>query len=154
MVMTKTSGLLALGLLASVTFAACEKPAPDPLLGEMQSLETAGFKPEGFVSMDATSLKAGSCQSGSIAKLSALLCEYPSADAAAAGKEGAEAWIGSAVTGVVLTRDQYLLALSDSSSVDPNGKTIAAISDVFQKVPSQSVEGQKVDASAAVEAGK
>lgn len=154
MVMTKTTGFLAFSLLSCVTFAACEKPASDPLQDERQSLENAGFKPEGLVSMDATSLKAGSCQTGTIAKLAALLCEYPSADATAAGKEGAEAWIGSAVTGVVLTRDQYLLALSDSSSADPNGKTIAAISDVFQKVPSQSVEGQKVDASAAVEAGK
>lgn len=113
--------------------AACKPREADPLAAELKLLETAGFQPEGFSEREALPLQAHSCKGGTIASLSALMCEYPTDEGAEAGQEGAEAWIGDSVTGVVLTRGRFLLALSDPLSLDPNGKTISSIATVFRR---------------------
>jgi hypothetical protein len=132
--MTETlkKGARCLGLLSLLTLAACAKQeTPDPFQEELKALDAAGFKPEAFVASDAATLKAQTCQTGTVAQLPALICQYASAEAAAAGKEAAEEWIGEAVTGVVLTRDAYLLALSDRNAIDPHGKTLFGIAQTF-----------------------
>jgi len=126
--MTYTGRML--GLVAClVGMVACGKS--DPLEGEVKALETAGLTSIDLKETDAAALQASSCKAGTVEQLSALLCSYESADAAKAGKAPAEAWLGDALTGVVLRREGLLLALADEKSIDPNGKTMAKVAKLF-----------------------
>ncbi len=118
-------------LLGGCGLMACSKQRG--VAGEIAALKEAGRTPGPFSAIPAGPFQARSCQAGTLDKIAAVLCEYGSADAAALGQPGAEGWIGQAVTGVVLRRDLYLLALADRDLADRNGKTILAISRAFRR---------------------
>lgn len=121
------AAVMGLGLLA------CDKDKG--LKGEITALTSAGHAVAGFAPSDPAPLRARSCQAGTIDQLAALLCHFESAEAVSAGQTGAEAWIGKALTGVVLRREAFLLALADRGQVDRNGKALSAIARSFKRTP-------------------
>jgi hypothetical protein len=123
----------ALCILLLALAAACSKPTG--IQAELLALRAAGHPPAGFQAVDATPFKAQTCQGGTIDRFAAVLCEYKSPDALGLGQQAAEGWIGQAVTGVVLRRDLFLLALADRDRVDPSGKALSALAKAFRRTP-------------------
>lgn len=100
--------------------------------------EVAAFKDSGhpvsaLTDADPGGFGAKKCQTGTIDKLSVLLCEYASSDSAAGGQAAAEAWGAETSTVVVLRRGSTLFAVADRNQTDPDGKNIAALSKVFRR---------------------
>lgn len=124
------AGFLFLSAVAVLAATGCGKKGVD---GELVTLREAGRSVEGFADTDAAPLGAKRCQTGSLDKVPALLCEYKSAEAAASGQAAAENWVGQSNTGLVLRRETMLLALADRSRVDPHGKAIAGLAKVFRR---------------------
>lgn len=78
-------------------------------------------------------LGAKTCQTGSVDRLSVLLCEYASSDAAVSGQAAAEAWGAATATVVVLRRGSMLFAVAARETADPDGKSISSLSRVFRR---------------------
>ena len=121
------------GWIVALALAACGPS--DHIADELAALDEAGIKPAAFVQADASTLKAKACQQGTVDQLPAMLCEYENADQANAAEAELEGWIGAAMTGVVLERDQYRLAIADHAQLDPNGKRLADIARAFRRQP-------------------
>ena len=107
------------------------------MAGELAALRSAGHEVGEWKDSEAPPFHARRCQAGTIDKIDAQLCEYPSADALPLGRSAGDAWIGQAATGVVLQREQVLLMLADRNRVDPQGKAIAKISRSFRRQPAK-----------------
>lgn len=104
------------------------------LSAELAALRDDGLAVGEFRAVaDPGPLRARACTSGTVERVAALLCEYAGADAASLGQAGAEAWVGQAITGVVLRRDLFLLALADRDQADLHGKAIVKIRQAFQR---------------------
>lgn len=124
---TLTPGLLLTALLGG---AGCG--------GSGISAEVAAFKDSGhtvsaLADTDPKGYGAKKCQTGMVDRLSVLLCEYASSDAAAEGQTAAEAWGTETSTVVVLRRGNTLFAVADRNHSDPDGKNISALSRVFRR---------------------
>jgi hypothetical protein len=130
---TRLNRALTLTALMGLSLLACDKEKG--LKGEISALTGAGHTAAGFAASDPAPLRAKTCQAGTIDRLAALLCQFETADAVSGGQAGAEAWIGQAMTGVVLRREAFLLALADREQVDRNGKLLAAITRSFKRTP-------------------
>lgn len=122
---------MALALTSTVTLTGCGKKG---IAGELQFFKEGGRSVAEFSDIEAGPLGAKKCQAGTIDKVSALLCEYKSPEDATKGQEAAESWFGETSTALVLRRELLLLALSDRSHADPNGKAISAIAKLFRRV--------------------
>ena len=128
---TAIGAALALAGFAALGLSGCGKKG---ISGELQVFKDGGRTVSEFTDTDAGPLGAKKCQSGTIDKVAALLCEYGSPEAAAKGQSAAEGWFGETSTALVLRRELVLLALSDRSHADPNGKAISAIAKLFRRV--------------------
>ncbi len=119
-----------------VLVAACSKKgaAPVRLDQVLKGLTSSGLKIDALASTAPTKFSASRCVLGPLEGLEALLCEYGSPDAMAAGRKAAEAWNGQADTGVVLDNGYTTLGLADRGRKDPNGKLINKIVEAYQKV--------------------
>lgn len=111
--------------------AGCSKPKG--IGAELDALRAAGHSLGDFKDSDAAPWQAKRCQSGTVDKLAAVLCEYPSPEALALGQAAADAWIGQALTGTALRRDLLLLAIADRDRTDLNGKAMAALARSFRQ---------------------
>jgi hypothetical protein len=131
--MTRRYSLIAMGALWLLS---CGGEKKDGLSDELESLISAGLSPVAFGPVTSP-IPAGAiaCQAGSFDKLSALMCSFPSADAAMAGQPDAETWLGTALTGTVVRRDLVLLAIADREQANPSGKQISKIAQVFRRLP-------------------
>ncbi len=104
------------------------------IAGELEVFKEGGRKVAEFSDIDAAPLEAKKCQAGTIDSVAALLCEYKTPEAVTKGQAAAESWFGETSTALVLRRELLILALSDRSHVDPNGKAISAIAKIFRRV--------------------
>ncbi len=132
-----TLGLAVALLLALLAISGCSKSKASSESGVRlaqvnDALAAAGFKLDNFKPIDAARYSAQTCASGPIDGVDTLVCEYPSADAAALAKKATEAWVGEAVTGAVLSNGRTLLAVADRMHGDHNGKTIHRITQAYQ----------------------
>ncbi len=122
-------GTLCLGGLGGL--GGCSKKG---ISGELQMFKDGGRAVSEFSDTDPGPLHAKKCQTGTIDKIAALVCEYGSPELVSKGQEAAEGWFGETGTALVLRRELVLLALSDRSHADPNGKLISAIAKLFRRV--------------------
>lgn len=120
-------GLLLALLLAG---AGCGKSG---IAQALASFKESGHAVGEFVDTDASAFSAKKCQTGTIDRLTVLLCEHESSESAAMGKSAAETWGANTGTVVVLHRKSMLFAVSDSGHADPDGKSIAALSKTFRR---------------------
>jgi hypothetical protein len=81
-----------------------------------ERLEPAGMTP-------ATVAFAKDCQSGAIASVDVLVCNFASPAEAKAAEDPALTWIGS-TTGAAQARGSALIVLADRKKADPNGRMI------------------------------
>lgn len=95
--------------------------------------EESGHAVDGFRDIDGAPLGAKKCQTGTIDRLAALLCEYVNPEAASMEQRAAEGWFGSSVTVLVLRRGETLFAVADRSHIDPEGKIMTALSRSFRR---------------------
>jgi hypothetical protein len=123
--------LLLLAAIGTLGLGGCAKKG---ISGELQMFKDGGRTVSEFTDTDAGALHAKKCQTGTIDRVAALLCEYGSPDQASQGQAAAEGWFGETGTALVLRRELVLLALSDRGHVDPNGKVISAIAKLFRRV--------------------
>ena len=100
---------------------------------EVNAFKGSGQTVSGFADTDPSSFGAKKCQTGTVDRLSVLLCEYASSDSAAGGQAAAETWGAETATVVVLRRGSMLFAVADRDHADPDGKTISALSKVFRR---------------------
>ncbi len=121
----------ALALALALGFAGCGKKG---IASELQIFKDGGRTVSEFSDVEASALHAKKCQTGTIDNIPALLCEYGNPEAATLGQTAAESWLGETSTGFVLRRELLLLALSDRSHTDPNGKAMSAIGKLFRRV--------------------
>ena len=123
---------IAKGLLLALLLAGsgCGKSGIAQAIG---SFKDGGHAVSEFADTDASALNAKKCQTGTIDRLTVLLCEYESAESAAMGTSAAETWGANTGTVVVLHRKSTLFAVSDGSHADPDGKIIAALSKTFRR---------------------
>lgn len=103
------------------------------IANEVAAFKDAGHKVSEFTDTDPKALGAKKCQTGTVDRLSVLLCEYASSEAAATGHAAAEAWGSETATVVVQRRGSTLFAVADREKVDPDGKSISALSRVFRR---------------------
>lgn len=122
---------LVFGLVFALGLSGCGKSG---IAGELEVFKEGGRKVAEFSDIDAAPLDAKKCQAGTIDGVAALLCEYKTAEAATKGQAAAESWFGETSTALVLHREILILALSDRSHIDPNGKAISAIAKIFRRV--------------------
>jgi hypothetical protein len=101
--------------------------------GELERFRSGGHTVAQFADTDPAPLGAKKCQAGTIDQLSVLLCEYSSSDVAGQSQPAAERWGGEIGTVVVLRRGPLSFTVADRNHVDPNGKTISALSKVFRR---------------------
>ena len=118
--------VLALGQLGT----GCGKSG---ITDEVTAFKDRGHMTSGFADLDPSSFGANKCQTGTVDRLSVLLCQYASGDSASGGQTAAEAWGAGTDTVVVLRRGNVLLAIADRDHADPEGKTISALSKVFRR---------------------
>ena len=123
--------LAAIGTLGTLGLGGCSKKG---ISGELQMFKDGGRTVSEFSDTDPGPLHAKKCQTGTIDRVDALLCEYGSPELVSKGQEAAEGWFGETGTALVLRRELVLLALSDRSHADPNGKQISAIAKLFRRV--------------------
>lgn len=121
---------LALALGLGLGSAGCGSSG---IAGEVAAFKDSGHPVSALTDADPSGFGAKKCQTGTIDKLSILLCEYASSDAAAAGQAAAEAWGAETATVVVLRRGSTLFAVADRNQTDPDGKNISALSKVFRR---------------------
>jgi hypothetical protein len=123
--------LLLLAALGALGLAGCGKKG---IAGELQLFKEGGRSVSEFSDLDPSALHAKKCQTGTIDNIAALLCEYDSPESATQGQTAAEEWFGETSTALVLRRERLLLALSDRSHIDANGKAMSTISKLFRRV--------------------
>jgi hypothetical protein len=113
--------------------AGCHSAPPaDPALEEVNgALSSAGLKLVAFAPTDGRSLGAELCLGGKIDGVDALLCRFPSPEAAHNARGAGEEWVAGATTGAAFDRGRVLLVVADRAHVDPNGKTIHKIAQAF-----------------------
>jgi hypothetical protein len=121
-----------LALLAAPTVLGACRGTPADIDGVTRQLASAGHKVEGFQPADAAHLGARRCQAGRIDSLDALVCEYTDEPSARSAHPRAEAWVGSAVTGIAVERGKLLLAISDRAHTDHDGRNITRIARTFR----------------------
>lgn len=63
------------------------------------------------------------CQSGTLAGVDILVCEYPTPAEAEAAKEAALGWVGD-TTGMSQVSGKVVIAAADRRKADPSGRTI------------------------------
>lgn len=127
----KTRLLVAVALWAGLPLlSGCGKKG---ISAELAAFKDAGRSVSEFVDADAGMMQAKRCQQGTIDKMSVLLCEYGSRDAASAGVRSAAQWAGECGTWLALQRDKVVFAVADRAEVDENGKTVAALTKVFRR---------------------
>ena len=127
--------MIRLALLVLALSACSKKPTEGGVRLKQvnDSLQSAGFKVDGFQAADPGRFSAQKCVQGLLEGVDSLLCEFGSADAVTLGKKAGEDWVGQATTGAVLTNGNTFLALADRSRSDPNGKTIHKITQAYTK---------------------
>ena len=118
--------MLALGLAGM----GCGKSG---IADEVSAFKGSGQTVSEFADTEPSGFGAKKCQTGTVDRLSVLLCEYASGDSAAAGQAAAETWGAETATVVVLRRGSMLFAVADRDHADPDGKTISALSKVFRR---------------------
>jgi hypothetical protein len=92
---------------------------------------SAGLQLNGFTNADAHRFAAQRCLAGQLDGVDAVVCEYRTPVEVTAGKQAGEAWAANATTAVVLGNGRTVLALADRARVDPHGKTIHKISQIY-----------------------
>lgn len=117
-------------LFAALSASGCGKSGIE---GELERFKSGGHNVAQFADTDVTALGAKKCQTGIVDQLSVLLCEYSSAEVAGQSQPAAERWGGEIGTVVVLRRGPVLFAVADRNKLDPQGKTISALSKVFRR---------------------
>jgi len=118
-------------LVASLALGAgCGKSGIE---GELERFRSSGHQVAQFAETDPAALGAKKCQAGAIDQVSVLLCEYSNSDVAGQSQPAAERWGGEIGTVVILRRGPLMFTAADRNKVDPNGKTISALSKVFRR---------------------
>lgn len=121
-------------LLALLLIAACDKDDAKPAAGSAGPGAGAGGRTavvdawqkgglEVSALSPATVAFGKDCQSGTIAKIDVLLCEFATPAEAEAAKEPALTWVGD-TTGMTQASGKVLIAAADRRKADPNGRTI------------------------------
>jgi hypothetical protein len=123
--------VIAAALFAATT-AACHKDDGQVRLARViEALDKAGFKASGLPSADPGRLSAQRCVGGTLEDLEVNICEYGAAEAVHLGKKAAEAWVGTAVTGVALENGLTVLTVADRGRADPTGAKLQKISKAY-----------------------
>lgn len=102
---------------------------------ELAQLRGAGHSLSEFKDSEPKDWHAQRCQSGTIDKIAATVCEYVSPEALAMGQGAGDAWIGRAASGLVLRHELVLVGLADRDRADPNGKALSAIARTVRRAP-------------------
>ncbi|HET6610643.1 MAG TPA: hypothetical protein VFG83_01585 [Kofleriaceae bacterium] len=137
---------LALGLLA---FAACSRdeievpknagPASAVARAWLEAgLEVADFAPAPDAKID------GDCVSGNVSEIAVLVCQLPkptpgkqsTTEIAEHAEEQGLKMIGDAPSGASLAHHGRLLVIADRHSLDPDGKVVNQITEIFRKTGS------------------
>jgi len=87
----------------------------------------AGVEAAGLTTTDAAPFGATECVKGKVEKLTAVVCSYPSEEAAKSGATGMEDSLGEAVTRVGYATGKLAVGLADDDGVDLKGQTIAKL---------------------------
>lgn len=99
----------------------------------LKAWQADGFDTEAVMSLEPDVWSAGACSRGLVSGLEVLLCEFAADESLAAGEEkimsdwGAE----SVPTGAVVRTSRTILAISDRTKADPQGRTLARLAKVF-----------------------
>jgi hypothetical protein len=83
--------------------------------------KAGGLQPSAFA--PATVPVGPDCKAGTVNGVDALICAFPTPDAAKAAEAAAYAWVGAA-TGMVQIRGSLVIAAADRRKADPSGRTI------------------------------
>jgi hypothetical protein len=124
------SAAAGLALTLGFTVSGCSKSGIE---GEIASFKSRGHVVSAFSDTAAATFGAKKCQTGTVAQLPVLLCEFENAEAAARGQPAAESWGGTVGTVVVLHRGPLLFAVADRNHADESGKTISALTKAFRR---------------------
>jgi hypothetical protein len=102
----------------------------------IDSIKSAGLKPEGFAPLEPVPFGAAYCEQGRVQGIDALVCEYKDDGALDRGrKQLTDQWGREGVrTGVTTHTKRTLMAVVDRGQYDPNGKTINQILEAFKKL--------------------
>jgi hypothetical protein len=110
--------------LVGVALGACDKgdgAAGGPRDAVIAAWKQGGLEPSAFT--PATVGFGADCQSGTVAGVDVVVCQYGAADEAKAAEEPALDWVGEA-TGVAQAAGRALIAAADRRKADPSGRTI------------------------------
>lgn len=118
------SAAIAAAVLA-VAAAACSK-ADDAAKAGPRDAVIAAWKADKLEpsAMAAAKVAFGvDCQTGSVAGIDALICNFATPAEAKSAEEPALAWVGT-VTGAAQAHGSTLIVLADRKKADPSGRTI------------------------------
>lgn len=108
-----------------------KKASPaDAVAPVLESWKTAGLAVGAFAATDGAPYAGGTCQAGQVGGVDAVVCSYPTADAAKAAEDKGREAIGL-VTGAAIAHDTLLLVVADRRKSDPEGRTINAVTKSF-----------------------
>ena len=96
-------------------------PAATPRDAVVDAWKAGGLQPSAFA--PATVPVGPDCKAGTVNGVDALICAFPTPDAAKAAETAAYTWVGAA-TGMVQIRGSLVIAAADRRKADPSGRTI------------------------------
>jgi hypothetical protein len=122
---------------ALLSLAACskeEKQSPAASGGApavVDAWKKAGLTVGAMDAVDGAKYGGGECKAGQVSGVDAVLCTYPTAEAAkTAEAKGLEA-VGEA-TGSAIAQGKVLLVVADRRKADPEGRTINQMTKLFR----------------------
>src|SRR5690349_1148411 len=137
--MTATSRLLALGALALL--AGCgggKSKVPQGADEAQKAWQKAGLTASDFAKIDGAPYANGKCSAGTVDGLRTIVCEYGDEAALSRGEQAAYQTLDDAPnTGAVVKIGKSLLVVTDTAKIDPNGKKMNKLANVFRGKSSQ-----------------
>jgi hypothetical protein len=116
----------ALVLAAAAALAGCSKAGDSDKPAGPRDTVLAAWKAEKLAPAalaPALVAFAKDCQTGAVAEIDVLLCNFASPAEAKAAEDAGLAWVGAA-TGASQAHGSALVVLADRKKADPNGRTI------------------------------
>lgn len=99
---------------------------------ERDAWRRAGLEPTGFAKIDGAAYAGGRCEAGKVGGLDTVVCEYADDAAASRGVAAANAGLGEE-TAAVVPYERRMLVVADSKGVDPDGKRLNQVANIFRR---------------------
>lgn len=123
---------LAIGLVVACGGGKKSK-APQGADEARQAWQKAGLVATDFSKTDGAPYAGGRCSMGTVDGLKTIVCEYDDAAALSRGEQAAYQTLDDApTTGAVVKIGKSLLIVTDMSKIDPNGKRMNKLANVFR----------------------